>query len=296
MKDKYIEEDGKLFMDCMPEPLERDSQVPCLIRPIQDDTRMGELNRISLKDGLEKFVLYDVEYYIGDGYYLRFEIVGKHCPEGSREWALWQMLNGKKVKHKRDATNYYYMDKNGMLVSKGEQIIEDESRWLKTSSRNGWKIYEEPKPKPEVGKWYQHKKRKHYACVVAVNGEECRIRFAGNPEGERYGWKENSFFESSYEPASLEPDFSNAKTGDKCYSVLVGDMKISCVFRHAEYGVNAYHEKSGLSARYTNAGIYDRHHIHPALFNSVEQCAAYFAEVALKMCCLLRIHSIEREM
>lgn len=160
MKERFIEQDGLLFLKCEPEPLETDSKMPCLAQPIQDNSRMGILNKearhvfplnnnIVISSLRGDYVMTPDAHAHAHARYARFEVVGKHCPEGSREWALWQMLNGKKVKHKRDATNYYYMDKNGMLVSKGEQIIEDESRWLKTSSRNGWQIYEEPKPEPQ---------------------------------------------------------------------------------------------------------------------------------------------------
>ena len=199
------------------------------------------------------------------------------APEGSREWALWQMLNGKKVKHERDAANYYYMNENGMLVNKGGQIIEDESQWLKTSSSAGWQIYEEPKPKPEVGKWYWNKVHKEYCYAIKLNDDVMEMRSAGSLS--TYGFDVMEI--DDLVETSLEPDFNNAKVGDKCFSAVEGNGTVmEALDLFVDFPVKS--QRSCKYIKYQRNGKLYEASIHPTLFHSAAQCAAYFAEVALE--------------
>jgi hypothetical protein len=96
---KFEEHDGLLFkMLDEPVPLTPDTELPVLVRMIQDDTMLGKANkRICLPDKLAKKIICSSSNLTDDGLFLdsiyayRYEIIGTLVKEGSKEWALYQL-------------------------------------------------------------------------------------------------------------------------------------------------------------------------------------------------------------
>jgi len=97
---KFEEHDGLIFkMLDKPVPLTTDAEMPCLVRLIQDDSRMGMFNRDTKPSRLSDFYLVArivsnnivVDEFM-ESDYSRFEIIGTLVKEGSAEWAFgWQI-------------------------------------------------------------------------------------------------------------------------------------------------------------------------------------------------------------
>lgn len=96
---KFEEHEGLLFkMLDEPVPLTPDTELPVLVRMIQDDTMLGKANkRICLPDKLAKKIICSSSNLTDDGLFLdsiyayRYEIIGTLVKEGSKEWALYQL-------------------------------------------------------------------------------------------------------------------------------------------------------------------------------------------------------------
>ncbi len=182
MKPRFEEHEGQLFrMLDKPEPLTPDAEMPCLVRLIQDDSPMGMFNKWSRNSltGIKMIV----EYLGGRGnmflrndhinfcehlgsHYAGFEIIGYPVAEGSAEWALYQMMQGKKVIHKYTIGNvccalnqdgnvqYYHMD-NLAYIGKIRSKLEFVK---KNVAKTGWQLYKEPETakEPEIVAHKQH--------------------------------------------------------------------------------------------------------------------------------------------
>lgn len=129
------------------------------------------------------------------------------------------------------------------------------------------------------GQWYQNKNTKQYfQCMTdAARGDNyLRLRLAGS---------ESCFVKDHmditiYAPASLTPDFSNAKEGDECFSVEEGVCEI--MQSKSDKLIAAMNEDGGWDA-FTKEGKLEPESKHPLLFNSFAQFQAYWAERALEM-------------
>jgi hypothetical protein len=90
-----------------------------------------------------------------------FEIIGTPVAEGSAEWALYQMMQGKKVCNPTLAAekatrlgSYDVKQFNTFWYIVGDAVVEGEcnygtlsvSSWIAAASSTGWQIYKEPKP------------------------------------------------------------------------------------------------------------------------------------------------------
>ena len=172
----FKEHDGMLFKMLEENeivPLTDDAELPVLVRLIQDDTMLGKANkRIYPPDKLAQKII--CSKLTGDGLYFagnytyRYEIIGTLVEEGSKEWALYQMMQENKVRNR---------DWDGGLHEKsllycqliGETIKHNEgcsaldvclSDWEAPYIKNtGWQIYKEPKPESQykVGDWVECK-------------------------------------------------------------------------------------------------------------------------------------------
>ena len=107
---RFEERDNQLSrMLEKPVPLTPDAKMPCLIRLIQDDSPMGRYNKAysEYKYGVKlgccllpiiathigkNGVVNDIEWDIN-----RYEIIGYPVADGSKEWPLYQMMQGEKV-------------------------------------------------------------------------------------------------------------------------------------------------------------------------------------------------------
>ena len=165
----FKEHDGLLFkMLDKPVPLTDDAELPVLVRMIQDNTMLGKANKsIYHPDKLAQrkicSKLTDDGLFLDRIYAYRYEIIGTLVEEGSKEWALYQMMQGKWVynpyleKHKSDKIDtrclHAYSKFGQDVVVKNiltgvESILgaANISHWTNYAEPTGWQIYEEPKP------------------------------------------------------------------------------------------------------------------------------------------------------
>jgi len=152
-----------------PEPLHPDSKMPCMVTRIED----GEIGRYtkwhisgligeklvatSIVDG--NVVFTDNTWNICNLPYLYFEIIGYPVVDGSAEWALYQMMQGKWVVHEKAYPCHIHA--NMITWSNTETpplfTMQIPSKWVSDNllySNSGWQLYE-PKQKPafKVGDW-----------------------------------------------------------------------------------------------------------------------------------------------
>lgn len=134
-----------------PEPLRPESQFPCVVRLIQDDSPMGRYNqsyseyRYGVRLGCcmlpiiathiaKNGVVNDIEWDVN-----RYEVIGYPIADGSAEWALWQRQNKKSVITDTGVVMHYHYD-------------DETCAALLRAYPTGWQLYEpqpEPEPKPE---------------------------------------------------------------------------------------------------------------------------------------------------
>ena len=84
-------------------------------------------------------------------------------------------------------------------------------------------------------------------------------------------------------PASLTPDFSNAKVGESCFNVELEHCEISVVREYDDYTVLIVDDGKGNQNPHIICK--DGYTHNPLLFNSFAQFQAYWAEKALEMGC-----------
>jgi hypothetical protein len=170
MKPRFEEREGQLFrMLEEPVPLTIDAKLPCLVRLIQDDSRMGMFNRDTKPNRLSDFYLAArivnnniiVDEFMESDYH-RFEIIGYPVIEGSHWWALYQMMQGLKVCNPQLAKSkaarlgcddeifntYWYVVGDTVVEGKGDYGTLSVSSWIAASSSTGWQLYKEPKIEP----------------------------------------------------------------------------------------------------------------------------------------------------
>ena len=152
---KFEEHEGKLFrMLEEPVPLTTDAKLPCLVRLIQDDSRMGMFNRDTKPSRLSDFYLAArivsnnivVDEFM-ESDYNRFEIIGYPVEEGSAEWMIYQAMQGRKGIHP-DITRPVHYDGECMTMDGDEKSIRMAPSLFISSYPSGWQIYKEPEPKP----------------------------------------------------------------------------------------------------------------------------------------------------
>ena len=126
------------------------------------------------------------------------------------------------------------------------------------------------------GQWYQSKATKRYFQCVCSDTDCVRMRQAG---GTGRTAIEILLFDTLI-PASITPDFSDAKAGDECFSVEEGICKI--MHSNIDNLIAAMNKSGGWDA-FEKDGKLDPESTHPLLFNSFAQFQAYWAEQALEM-------------
>jgi len=182
---KFEEHEGKLFLMLdEPVPLTTDAELPCIIAPIQDDSPMGRYvkqcwghDKLFMREYTICGINADMAANVGVAKDTpisihMFEIIGTLVKEGSDEWALYQMMRGKKVRHKSYSMPKVHCAMNekrqiaifttpSSMIDGGD-IICHANDWLTsrqvdtmTDERTGWQIYKEPKPQYKVGDWVE---------------------------------------------------------------------------------------------------------------------------------------------
>ena len=148
-----------------PTEIDVNTKTPLLVRYYQGPTRMGllnadlvseqELNEERIVDNIiDGRVAFYRDSNEGDNIH-RLEMVGKHVPEESPLWWLYQMSIGKKITWPDSKYEYAHM-RNGKVyrISKKtkEETVTSIDKWLKFASMIiDISFYNEPKLK--VGDW-----------------------------------------------------------------------------------------------------------------------------------------------
>ena len=184
---KFEKHEGKLFrMLESPVPLTDDTELPVLVRMIQDDTMLGKANkRISNPNTLAQKIicsnLTDGGLFLGGNYAYRYEIIGAFVEEGSEDWAWHMMQEGYKTKHCESTSQRFYAIRKGnnycaFYDNEWKEVDINTRRtycefieYAKAFPGYGWRIlkeHEQPKPlladakvgdlcKRRDGKWVQ---------------------------------------------------------------------------------------------------------------------------------------------
>ena len=126
------------------------------------------------------------------------------------------------------------------------------------------------------GQWYQSKATKRYFQCVCSDTGCIRMRQSGS----LMHYNIDVFNFDMLIPASLTPDFNDAKAGDECFSAEEGLCKI--MHSNIDNLIAAMNNDGGWDA-FTKDGKLEPESTHPLLFNSFAQFQAYWAEQALEM-------------
>ena len=153
---KFEEHDNQLFrMLEEPDAINEFSKTPCVIA-----CKYGDLKKYYILDSPTSNPSMSM---LAEG----FEIVGYPVVDGSAEWALWQMEQGKKVCHKSytmKTTHCAINDESQVVifttpysVANGGDVVCHADEWLDlrqygfcaggVDERTGWQLYEEPEYK-----------------------------------------------------------------------------------------------------------------------------------------------------
>lgn len=161
---------GTLCRMVEPTPLQPDSPMPCVVRLIQDDSRLGILNKL-LHEGCYQDVFIcsscneqvchisiDGEEY--DDFYPKYEIIGYPVVEGSIEWAWYQ----------RCMLDIPVIGPNGVTPNNNFTLKQWCGQYRLTSMKTGWRLYEpEPEPDFRVGDWVKCERKDKSTFQAMVN-------------------------------------------------------------------------------------------------------------------------------
>jgi len=153
---KFKTINGTLCRMVEPTPLTPESQFPCVVQLIQDDTMLGKANKRvyyprSLANKRICNELTDDGLFMDGSDAYRYEIIGYPVVDGSEEWALYQMMiNGKMVCHKKSPSIMYCKHASKISCERTSLhmrgLIMSIAAWLDGADKDGWQIYEKPKP------------------------------------------------------------------------------------------------------------------------------------------------------
>ena len=157
---KFEEHEGKLFrMLEEPVPLTTDAELPCLVRLIQDDTMLGKANKRSYHSDTIRLKIVCTELtddglFMQGNYSYQYEIIGYLVEDGSHWWALYQMMQGKKVFRVEWECDMYCQYTNNEIITFRYGIsstINPVEEWIANAKRAdfGWQIYKEPEPESQ---------------------------------------------------------------------------------------------------------------------------------------------------
>lgn len=144
---------GTLCIMTEPRPLVPSIEYPYVIRGIKT-----KHTSIITKD-MDALLLIFIRAYSDE-----FEVIGYPVADGSKEWALYQMMNGEKVCNPTLAAEkatrlgsydveqfntFWYIVGDAVAEGKSNYGTLSVSSWIAAASSSGWKIYKEPKPESE---------------------------------------------------------------------------------------------------------------------------------------------------
>jgi hypothetical protein len=181
---EFKKHDGMLFkMLDEPVPLTPDAEIPCLVRfrmPFSKRFRGKHEGVAFFCDAIKKNPLYGNRLYAYETRRVgciaeprELEIIGYPVADGSKEWALYQMMQGEAVTF-FDQPNRILRLVNGYIqdsISDGFWNRRSGNEFLSYASSPGWQIYEEPKPTFKVGDWVKYG-IDTYLRVIEASGAE----------------------------------------------------------------------------------------------------------------------------
>jgi hypothetical protein len=183
---KFETINGTLCRMVEPEPLQLDSPMPCVVRYIQDCSPMGRymkrkydmvINTVAIVSRIGT----DGRAYSSDKIFIEevevLEIIGYPVEEGSAEWALYQMMQGKMVCHETSPWDWYRMYNDHAIQNRTVGYMDRVSAWLESTVQSGWQLYKEPKPElkykagdfVEIINWYSG--TKHLGQIDSIDHE-----------------------------------------------------------------------------------------------------------------------------
>lgn len=219
---KFEEHEGKLFLMLdKPTPLTPETEMPCLVRLIQDDSPMGKHEeKVYFCDAIKKNQLYGNRLYAYETRRVgciaeprELEIIGYPVADGSKDWALYQMMQGEMVCHKTSRWDWYRMYNDHAIQNRTAGCLPRVSAWLESTVQSGWQIYKEPKPllaKAKVGdlcqrrdgKWVQIDRLLSIGGMPWICYEIGGLRYINN--GEQLNFKLSELGIISTEPLAPE--------------------------------------------------------------------------------------------
>ena len=246
----FKKHDGLIFrMLEEPVPLTPDAEMPCLVRFIMPflERFKGKHDGVAFFcDAIKKNPLYGNRLYAYETRRIgciaeprELEIIGYPVADGSAEWALYQMMQGKMVCHKTSRWDWYRMYNDHAIQNRTAGCMPRVSAWLESTVQSGWQIYHEQKPllaeakvgdlcQRRDGKWVQIDRLLSIGGMPWICYEIGGLRYINN--GEQLNSKLSElgiiFTESLATEGSAEWAWQMAKLGieTRCYK---GKIRVS---------------------------------------------------------------------
>ncbi len=228
-----------------------------------------------------KFMIKKEEVYmIKDGK------VYMECLEGSANWALAQMMEGRIVYQPNIEMYYEYREDDLLPIKqmdkKYKQLLEFDVDSFMTYSNVVSEDYQMfSYARFSIGSWLQSITTKdyYYVYMVSTIDDIYGIRLAGTSKELILDFKDVNL---NYRRANIMPDFSDAKSDDTAFLYGYGLAK---VWDNTKRGANPIivvvkdYCGDNRSFDFSMRGI-ESVQRHPTLFESKEQAMAYYAEIS----------------
>jgi len=170
---KFETINGTLCIMTEPVPLTAEAKVPCVVQFNPSDHRtINFRNRkpfILHNINNEGYVHYELAYA---AHYSLFEILGYPVVEGSKEWALYQMMQGESISINDQPARCLKLSGDRIQDSNKDGHWEGKSgnEFLSYAASTGWQIHEpKPEPKYKVGDWVETNDGIHGVVVEPNN-------------------------------------------------------------------------------------------------------------------------------
>lgn len=296
---EHKEIDGVIYkMLLTPKQLTMGSTFPCLIKLIDDDSEIGETN----KKMVSKYTLAceHVASGMDESGYLEhkctgcfctlyhsslYNIVGEPLKQGGQDWAVYQMLQGGKIRPSswiKDSGYYSIVDgmvefNNGSASLPKDRLTIKE--WVASSKdREDLELYSNYKFKVnnwieypnDIGSLYQ---------ITVIEGEYYKHRRAGKRKSEVGYYKLNDLNPDWL--TDIYPFLFGLNIGDQCFCPLHGDCFIDGFNDGETYPVIIKTQDGLLTSCHYN-GKFTSMDSHPLYFKTYKRFMEYWAEWGLR--------------
>jgi len=166
------------------------------------------------------------------------EIIAEPVTEGTSEWALYQMMQGKKVASSNGTVYWQDRDDNNLIKytdGYGQNMDTNAFTFLRYVGASGWQIYNEPEPKFKVGDWVEIEKSKEQGRITYIssnNYDAIDVKLYDQDELETYT---KSDFDADFrklDPSEVKVSLTLSGTVEKvedtgCFLLNVGNEGIA---------------------------------------------------------------------